>query len=158
MMEHRDSAEQPGKLTFGEVLAAASDEFGFDADTLVRAGSESEPCHWEPAALERARATVAFLAYRLLLMYRMKTSGAYKSNGAWVAMRHFANEIRKEIAAGLGIEGTERELYDEVHGLYGIASDLTEKDEGYRSSIDRVLETVSTRYGLNERPLGIIFA
>ena len=141
------------------------DEIIDDAMTFLDFGPEvftlPEPdgfsCDMKPDEFELARASVAYMGYRLLLMYRMKKSDAYRSPGGGVAMNHYSNEIRQEIADALGISGPSSSREDEVKRLYKIASKTEDEDEAYRRKIGSIMEGFMEDYDLDPNNIGIVF-
>ena len=90
-------------------------------------------------------------------MYRMKKSDAYRSPGGGVAMSHYSNEIRQEIADALGISGPSSSREDEVKRLYKIASKTEDEDEAYRRKIGSIMEGFMEDYDLDPSNIGIVF-
>ncbi len=129
----------------------------FSPEVLVLEESDGFHCDMTPEESELARASIAFLGHRLLLTYRMKRSGAYRSNGGWVAMRHFQSEIDKEIAQALGIRGAERDRIAEVRRLYKVARKAVDEDETYRKRVYGIMEDFENDYDLDAGRLGIVF-
>ena len=114
-------------------------------------------CDMEPEALELARASIAYLAFRLLLMYHIKHGNVRGNPGGWVGVRHYESEIREDIARVLGIRGTQDECVREVKRLRKVASGARDEDGSYRDKLSGVMQGFEEDYGLDAGELGIIF-
>lgn len=107
--------------------------------------------------IELGKATIAYLAMRLLPVDRMKRSGAYKSNAGWVAMRKYEAEVFRELADFFGIEGDIDAKAKEVKRLYNTSSIAQDQDEAYREKVEWVIQSFEEKYELDPKALHIIF-
>ena len=143
-------------LTLEEIIDDAMTLLGFGPEVMVLAEPDGFCCDMEPEEFELARASIAYLGYRLLLMHRMKRADPPRSAG-WVAMNHCRSEIYKELADALGIRGPEDDRINEVRRLYKVASKKWDENEGYRDRIESIMQDFEENYGLEAKSLGIIF-
>ena len=156
-MSDNASGQNKSGLTLDEIIEEAMTHLDFGPEVMICLEPDGFFCDMKPEELELARASIVFLGYRLLLMYRLKRSNARESSGGWVAYRHFRFEIYKEIAGVLEICGTEDERIDEVRRLYKVASSAEDEDEAYREKIHGIMEDFEERYGLDAENIGIVF-
>ncbi|MBQ9004435.1 MAG: hypothetical protein IJ087_21560 [Eggerthellaceae bacterium] len=145
------------KLTIGEIAEEAMDAFDFGPEVMTLAEPDGYFCEMEPADFELARASIAYLAYQLLLMYRIKHGNVRGNPGGWVGVRHYETEIRKEIASLFGVRGTQNERIAEVRRLYRVALGAWNDDEAYREKMTDVMQRFEEKYDLDEDELGIVF-
>ena len=153
----QNKEEKERELDLGEIIEQAMDWLDFGPEVMTCCEPDGYFCDMEPEELELARGSIAYLGYRLLLMYRMKRSNAYKSPGGGVAFTHYNSEIRKDIASVLGIRGSEYDRIAEVKRLYKIADKAWDEDEKYRDKLDSIMQDFEERYDLDPKSLGIIF-
>lgn len=146
MTEHAGNSEI-GDITVDEVIARASEALGFDEGALGPAG---------PRSNELARAAVAYLSHRVILVQRMKRADP-PGNAGWVAMNHFNNEIRREVADALGIGGTLDGRTAEVRRLSQAARKAMDADGEYREKVEAVVQGFEEEHGLDAESLGIVF-
>ena len=148
-MKHRE-------LTIGEILEDAMMYLDFGPEVMTLAEPDGYYCDMEPSAFELARASIAYLSYRLLLPYRMKQANQ-ANPGSWVAMRRYQDEVYEEIASVLSVSGTRASCIDEVRRLYKVASKTRDEDEAYRNKIDGIVQDFEENYELDPKNLGITF-
>ena len=153
--ESKDRAERG--LTIGEIAEEAMDALDFGPEVMTCCEPDGHLCDMEPEALELARASIAFLAYRLLLMYRIKHGNVRGNPGGWVGVRHYRFEIYEDIARVLGVRGTRDERVDEVRRLYKVALEAWNGDETYRDKMASIMQDFEEEYGLDPDSLGIVF-
>ena len=156
-MGEETTAQEKRELTLGEIIDDAMTYLDFGPEVFALPGPDGFSCDMEPEEFELARASVAYMGYRLLLMYRMKRSSAYRSPGGGVAMSHYSYEILQEIADALGISGPSRSREDEVKRLYKVAGKAEDEDEEYRRKIGSIMEGLMEDYDLDPSSLGIVF-
>lgn len=146
------------ELAISEIAEDAMTFLDIEIEALEHPGGEGYPGDMTPEEVELGRAAIAYLSYRLLLMYRVKHGNVRGNPGGWVGARHYENEVRKEIAWLLGIHVDYGYKYvDEVKRLYKVACDAREADEGFAKRIDSIMEDFEERYDLDARSLGIVF-
>ena len=156
-MDENADKQDEHELTIGEIAEEAMDALDFEPEVMTLAEPDGRLCEMEPVEFELARASIAFLAYQLLLMYRIKHGNVRGNPGGWVGVRHYENEIRKEIASLLGVRGTQVERIDEVRRLYKVALAAWNGDEAYRDKMADVMQHFEEKYDLDEDELGIVF-
>lgn len=141
------------ELAIEEVVDYALTYLDYPLAALSPDGAGSPDCGMGPGEFELARATVAYMAYRLLLMDRMGGGGA----GGGVAMARFSSEVRQDIASALGIVGPSGAREDEVRRLYKVAGAAWDADGAYRDRVASVMQDLEERHGLDAGALGIVF-
>ena len=156
-MDEDTRSKDESKLTIGEIVDSALTFLDFPAEVVSTDGLDGFHCDMKPEEFELARATIAYLGFRLLLMHRIKHGNVIGCSGGWVGVRHYESEIRKEIAAALGISGPSSARVDEVRRLYKLASKREDEDEAYSERVGSVMETFMEDYDLDPASLGVIF-
>lgn len=144
-------------LKLDEIIEDAMTFLDFGPEAMTCAEPDGYFCDVEPEELELARASIVYLGYRLLLMYRIKHGNVIGNPGGWVGVRHYESEIRKDIARTLGIRGAEHNRIEEVKRLYKVASKAEDEDEEYSEKLRGILEDFEERYELDPANLGILF-
>ena len=153
----RNLSTGTGELKLDEIIEDAMTFLDFGPEVMTCAEPDGYFCDMEPEKLELARASIVYLGYRLLLMFRIKNGNVIGNPGGWVGVRHYESEIRKDIARALGIRGAEHDRIDEVRRLYKAASEAEDKDEAYGEKLRGILESFEERYDLDPESLGILF-
>ena len=156
-MDESKREQEERELTLGEIVEAAMDALDFGPEVMTCCEPDGCFCDMEPEALELARASIAYLAFQLLLMYRIKYGNVRGNPGGWVGVRHYESEIRKDIARVLGARGTQAERTDEVRRLYKVALKAWNEDESYRDKLAYIMQDFEEEYGLDSNELGIVF-
>ncbi len=156
-MNENKQSEGERELAIDEIIDDVLTFLGYPAEALSPEEQDGFHCDMTPKEHELARATIAYMCYRLLLMYRMKRSNAYRSAGGGVAMTHYSAEIRQEIADSLGISGPSSSREDEVRCLYKMASKTEDEDEVYRKKFGSIMEGFMEEFDLDPGSLGIVF-
>ena len=149
-MKHRE-------LTIGEIIEDAMMYLDFGPEVMTLAEPDGYYCDMEPGEFELARASIAYLSYRLLLMYRIKRGNVRGNPGGWVGVRHYRFEIYEDIARVLDVRGTQDERVDEVRRLYKVASGAWDENEEYRRKIDGIMQDFEESHELDPKNLGIVF-
>ena len=145
------------KLTIDEIIDNAMTFLDIEAEALSPEEPDGFHCDMTPEEHELARATIAYMGFRLLLMYHVKHGNVIGNPGGWVGVRHYESEIRKEIADALGINGPSSARVEEVKRLYKVASKREDEDEEYRKRVWGVMEGFMEDYDLDASNLGIVF-
>ena len=153
----RNQSTETVELKLDEIIEDAMTFLDFGPEVMTCTEPEGYFCDMEPEELELARASIVYLGYRLLLMYRIKHGSVIGNPGGWVGVRHYESEIRKDIARTLGIRGAEHDRIVEVKRLYKVASKAEDEDEAYSEKLRGILEDFEERYDLDPANLGILF-
>ncbi|MBQ9000375.1 MAG: hypothetical protein IJ087_00785 [Eggerthellaceae bacterium] len=156
-MDENANKQSERELTIDEIVEAAMDALGFGPEVMTCCEPDGCFCDMEPAELELARASIAYLAFQLLLMHRIKHGNVRGNPGGWVGVRHYESEIRKDIARVLDVRGTQAERTGEVRRLYKVASRAWNEDESYRDRLACIMQGFEEEYGLDSSELGIVF-
>lgn len=156
-MDENANKRSERELTIDEIVEAAMDALGFGPEAMTCCEPDGHFCDMEPEALELARASIAYLAFRLLLVHRVKHGNVRGNPGGWVGERHYESEISKDIARVLGARGTQAERTGEVRRLHKVASKAWNEDEAYRDKLAGIMQHFEEEYRLDAGELGIVF-
>ncbi|MBQ9001670.1 MAG: hypothetical protein IJ087_07445 [Eggerthellaceae bacterium] len=154
-----DDANKQGEceLIIDEIIDEAMTYLDIEAEALSPEEPDGFCCDMTSEEHELARATIAYMGYRLLMMDRIKHGDVIGNSGGWVGVRHYESETWKEIASALGIRGSEANRIDEAKRLYKVASKREDGNEGYRKKVWSVMEGFMEDYDLDANSLGIVF-
>lgn len=140
-------------LSVDEVVDYALTYLDYPLDVLDPQGAGGDMA---PADHELARATIAYMGYRLLLAAHVKAGGSPGEAG-WIAANSHRFEVRDEIAGALGVGGTGQGRRDEARRLYRVASEKWDADAAYRADVGWVMRELEEKHGLDASGPEIVF-